>query len=201
MALNITPKAKSDHSNIPSRVDNRQTVQMGQKSTTTSRVDALKAKLTGQPLSQPMTKRPVGSTARRDEMSKLKKFTPDHTTKIPANSGMTSSRQENQDFSKMSPPPSGLAPGQELRQPPSSIESSQSTPEAKSEELSPQLVALTRKERQVRKAQQELKAAQDAWKQEQEKYIPRERLTSETLKVSQVFFDQLRQRGVLAWGR
>jgi hypothetical protein len=55
--------------------------------------------------------------------------------------------------------------------------------EATSEPLSSQFVALAQKERRLRKAQQEFKAAQDAWKLEQANYIPKERLTSETLKV------------------
>jgi hypothetical protein len=100
---------------------------------------------------------------------------------MPSNlaAGKTDARQITQDFSKIPLPPTSP----EIRDNPNTIESPQAAPEATSEPMSPQFVALARKERQLRKAQQEFKAQQDAWKQEQERYIPRERLTSETLKV------------------
>lgn len=69
-------------------------------------------------------------------------------------------------------------------QPTLSTESTQSpVAEASSPALSPQYAALARQGKALRKAQQEFKAQQDAWKQEQAKYISRESLNSDPLKT------------------
>lgn len=61
-------------------------------------------------------------------------------------------------------------------------ESSQAQEAPKSQE-NPQLSMLARQQRALRKAQQDLKAEQEAWKQEQAKYLSRDTLTSDPLKA------------------
>jgi hypothetical protein len=102
-------------------------------------------------------------------MAKLQKFNtpPPATARTP------------QDFANIPPPPSGLAPTQNDH----SVEAPAPAPVATSEQSNPQLDTLARKERQLRKAQQEFKAAQEAWKRDQANYVPKTRLTSETLAV------------------
>jgi hypothetical protein len=63
------------------------------------------------------------------------------------------------------------------------VETKQPGSEVTAPPLSPQFAALARKERQHVKAQQDLKAAQDAWKQEQANYIPKSLLKSDPLKA------------------
>lgn len=178
MPLVTTAKAASANSNTPSRTIIRQDVKVGGQSPSTARAEALKKRLSGQTPSQPVVPRPMGSTARRDEMAKLQKFSGQTTIAPKAPPGAV--RRDPQDFSAIEPPPSGLVPG---AQPPTIVEAPANPVEATNEQLSPQYVALARKERQLRKAQQDLKAAQDAWKQEQANYIPKQQLTSDTLKV------------------
>lgn len=173
MPLNVTPKGQSAISDKRSSTIERSSINMG-KSQTTSRVEDLKKRLSGQAPASPVAPRPTATSGRAEEMSKLKKF----DTPPPA----TNSRSP-QDLSSIEPPPSGLRTGAEPVQTPESVETPQSAPEATSEPLSPQFVALARKEKQFRKAQQEFKAVKDAWEQDKAKYIPKERLSSETLKV------------------
>ncbi len=71
---------------------------------------------------------------------------------------------------------------------PASIEATQEPAPASPEKLSPQFAALARKEKALRMEAQKLKAERDAWKADQDKYktgdyIPKERLTKETLAV------------------
>jgi len=187
MPLTTVPKAQSVNSNTPSRVVSRQEVQMGKPSASTARVQALKDRLTNKAPAQPIAPRPAGSSARREEISKLNKFTTPIQTAPqppPAIKQNTSARQDIPDFNSIELPPSGLVKGSESSPPlANSVEAPKTGTEAPSDPLSPQYVALARKERQLRKAQQEFKAAQDAWKQEQANYIPKARLSSETLKV------------------
>jgi hypothetical protein len=63
------------------------------------------------------------------------------------------------------------------------VEGSVPGSEAKAPEANPQLAALARKERQVRKAQEDLKAREDAFKAREADYVPKARLTSETRAV------------------
>ena len=183
MPLNTAPKAASAVNSTQSRVISRPEVSVARPTASTARVEALKAKLSAQPPAQPIAPRPAGSSARREEMAKLQKFqTP--VPQAPAMPARTSARALPGDLAAIEAPPSGLAPGQAAPvQPQARTEAPGTTAEANSEPLSPEFAALARRERQLRKSQQELKAAQDAWKQDQGKYVPRERLTSETLKV------------------
>lgn len=186
MPLVTTPKEGSSNSRTPSAAPVRQQVAMGRPTASTARVEALKARLTGQPAPQPVVPRPARTSQRAEDMAKLQKFNtpaqkPQITPRDPRGRGQV-------DFSTIAPPPQGLVSQEPVldttpSQTPSGIETPEAPPEASSETLSPQFVALARQEKQLQKARRELKAEQDAWKQEQAKYLPKERLTSETLKV------------------
>lgn len=178
MALTTTPKAKSASSNTPSSTITRQEVSIARPTASTSRAEALKKRLSEKAPTQPVVPRPSGSTARREELAKLNKFTQAVTTPA-TQQPATSARVTGEDLSAIEPPPSGLAPGQVT----TIAEAPKVTTEANSAPLSPEAASLARKEMQLRKAQREFKAAQDAWKQEQANYVPKERLTTETLKV------------------
>jgi hypothetical protein len=56
-------------------------------------------------------------------------------------------------------------------------------PEAKKEQLNPQLVALARRERANREAQRKLQEERAAWEAEKAKFVPKERLSSDTLRT------------------
>jgi hypothetical protein len=119
-------------------------------------------------------------------MAKLNKFTttPQNAVNKSQPQGKTSARSDVPDFNTIAPPPSGLAPGQEAPIPSDNVvESPTKAAEASNEPNSPQLDALLRRERQLRKVQQDLKAREDALKQREADLIPKSRLTSETLKV------------------
>jgi len=184
MPLITTPKAGSSTSNTPSRVINRPEVSVSRPNPSTARAKALKDRLAGKPPTQPVAPRPAGSSARREEMGNLNKYAPVAPQPKPQITPRTSARVAPTDLNSIEAPPSGLAPGSV---PPTqsylNTEAPEPTVEANNESLSPQFVALARKERQLRKAQQELRAQQDAWKQEQASYIPKQQLTTETLKV------------------
>ena len=184
MPLITTPKAGSASSNTPSKVITTQQVTISRPNASTARATALKQRLSGVTPAAPVAPRPTGSSARREEMSKLTKFNSPAANTFrtqPHTSQNTSSRGGSVNLEGIAPPPSGLAPGS--IQQAISIEAPETRIEATNETLNPQFVALARKERQLRKAQQELKAQQDAWKQEQAGYIPKQQLTSDTLKV------------------
>lgn len=186
MPLITTPKAGSANSNTPSKVITRQEVPMGRPSASSARVQALKDKLTGKPPTQPVAPRQARTSSRQEEMAKLNKFTtsPQNVVNKSQLQAKTSARGGQVDFSGMELPPSGLAPGQEAPTPPhNTVERTQPAVEEPNEQLSPQQVALAREAQRLRKARQEFKAEQEVWKQEQAKYVPKERLSSETLKV------------------
>ena len=105
-------------------------------------------------------------------MAKLQKYNTPAPQSPPA-----TARTVPQNLESIEPPPSGLM------RPDNNIEVPAKAPEVTSEPSNPQIDALARKERQVRRAQQDLKAAQEAWKREQASYITKDRLTSETLQV------------------
>ncbi len=185
MPLNVVSKAASAYSSTPSHNMDRQPVEIARPTASTARAEALKARLTGKMPSKPVESRPTGSTARREQINQTQKFEIQSQGKVrpQVQLGKTPARREPLDLASIAPPPSGLAEGAEPVQVDHSVETPKPATEANSEPLSPQFVALARRERQIRKAQQDLKAAQDAWKQEQAEYIPKKQLTSETLKV------------------
>lgn len=84
------------------------------------------------------------------------------------------------------PQPSGITPNVENK-PISTLldtsEASKAPAEATTSPQDPQLQLLARQQRALRKAQQDLKTAQDAWKQEQAKYVPLDKLRTEPLKA------------------
>lgn len=180
MPLNTSPKAQSNSSNTPSRVITRQEVSLGRQSTSSARADALKARLTGSPAAAPVAPRPAGTSARREEMAKLQKYSvAPQRPPTPAGNQTTSARTAPTDLSAVAPPPSGLA----AIQPPTAETAETKAAEATSAPLSPQFAALAREEQKIRKARLAFKAEQEAWKQEQAKYLPREALTSDPLKM------------------
>ena len=67
----ITEVKSASNQTAPNPVNNRVEVKMGTPAPTTARVDALKARLTGQPMTQPVAPRPAGSTARAEQYAKL----------------------------------------------------------------------------------------------------------------------------------
>jgi hypothetical protein len=187
MPLVTTAKANSLNSNTPSHVISRQEVSIAKPTGSTARAEALKARLMGSTSTQPIAPRPAGSSARQEAFSKAQKFAvqPQQQPKVVnATPPRTPARAIPTDFSNMELPPSGLTPGSEASpQPANTTEAPKAAPEATSEPLSPQADALARREIQLRKAQQRLKAEQEAWKLEKDKYVPKERISSETLKV------------------
>lgn len=196
MALNFTPKGKANPTapnpaNTPT-AQTRTQITYGQPAASTARIDALKSKLTGKPIPNPVARRPAGSSARAEEFSKLQKFesaTPPPTKPI----GQSSARMEDVDLSNIAPPPSGLAPGAQLAQTDTSIEVPKAT-EATSEPVSPQFVALAKQERAIRKARIELEAQQAAWKREREGFVSKEQLKADALKTLSevgISYDQL----------
>lgn len=175
MALNVTPKAKSTSSNTPSATITRQEVSIARPTASTSRAEALKARLKAP--SQPVVPRPTKTTARADEMAKLQKApAASPATQSPVQA-KTTARATTEDLNSIAPPPSGLV-GQ-----PDVVETPKAPAEANSDTLSPQAEVLARKELQLRKAQRDLKAREEALKQREAEFIPKSRLTSETLKV------------------
>ncbi len=179
MPLNTVPKGQSANSNTPSKVVSKPSVQLTHQKASSARVDALKARLAQQPqapVAQPIARRPAATSARREEISKLQRF----ASPPPQSPPRQAAPQRLQDIE---PPPSGLAQGAAVPPVDNNIEAPQTSTAAISESLSPQAEALARKEIQLRKAQLRFKAEQDAWKQEQAKYLPKERLSTDTLKV------------------
>lgn len=184
MPLNTSPKAASTASATPSRVISRPEVSMGRQTVSSARAEALKTRLTQAPPAQPMASRPVGSSARGEQLSKLTKYStqspPPQAKPLPAR---TPARVAPSNLEDIAPPPSGLAEGESHVQPATDIEAAPPAEATSGTELSPQFAVLARKEQQVRKAQQELKAAQDAWKQDQAKNISKDHLLADPLKV------------------
>jgi len=179
MALNITPKAKSNPSN-PQPVATppaRPQVNYGKPTTSSARVAALKDKLSKAPPPTPQAPRRAGSSARAEEYAALQKFP------TPQPQGRTSARQEAP--TEFPPQPSGLAPGAvapELSQSNNNVEPPAQV-EATSQPLSPQFVALAKQEKAIRRARQELKMREDALKQREAEYVPKSLLTSDPLKA------------------
>lgn len=157
---------------------------MGAPSGSTARVNALKDRLMNKTPVEPVAPRPAGSSARREEMSKLNKFQTAPRQQPAPKPPPATARPVPANLEDIEPPPSGLASNEgDTVQPTDNTEMTQAAPEATGEPLSPQLIALARKERLVLKAQQELNKSKEAWKQEQANSISLDRLKSETLKV------------------
>lgn len=177
MPLLTTTKAASTNSGTKSATPERREVSfMARAKATTARVDAVKAKLAGKPstpVAQPVAPRPARTSARAEEMSKLQKY----NTPAPTAPKAPTYRTTPAGLEDIPPPPSGLVQQNNI------VEAPAPAPEVTREPSNPQTDALARREIQLRKAQQKLKAEQDAWKQEQAKYVPLDRITTDTLKV------------------
>lgn len=174
MALNVISKPQSSTSSTPSRVISRPEIPLGRKTASSARAEALKARLKA-PTSQPVAPRPAGSTARAEGIASQKRFAAEAAPQAPK----ISDRSGGVNLSEIKPPPSGATstPRQNVEAP------KPSSTEATGQQVDPQSAALIRREQQVRKAQKDLQAAKDAWKQEQANYIPKSQLTSETLRT------------------
>lgn len=173
----ITEVKAASNQVAPNPINNRVEVKMGVQAPTTARVEALKAKLTGQPVTQPVAPRPAGSTARAEQYAKLQN-----------QAGITKAvAPKVQPMQDVEPPPS--QPGvqaqtdENLTQINNNVETMEQAPEATEKPISPQFAALAKQERQLRKARQELKAQQDAWKAEQASFVSKDILKTDPLKA------------------
>jgi hypothetical protein len=195
MPLNVAPKTNAN--NPASQPAARPSVQVNPRSQSTARAEALKERLKqGPPPSQTIAPRAAGSSARAEQFSKLQKYPiPPPQAAAPTAAPAPTA----QPMGDVEPPPSGAihadptaetmgaeapdasAPAAALAPAPSTdaarVAGTPAPVEASSEPVSTQFAVLARKERQVRKAQQDLQAARDAWKQEQAQYIKRDQLT------------------------
>lgn len=204
MPLNATPKAKSNPNGAqaPQAPAPRPQVNYNKPTPSSARAEALKSKLKNQPPPQPAPPRRAGSSARAEEYAKLQKFGTPQGMPVPETLAPQAARpapteRAQQPLSEIEPPPSGLRqPTQgvpsvpatqsaqtELSQVDNSVEAESSPTEANSEPLSPQFVALAKQERAIRRARQEFKAEQDAWKQEKANFISRDEIKSNPLKI------------------
>jgi hypothetical protein len=125
------------------------------------------------PVSQPVAPRPTRTSARAESQATLQKY----NTPAPTPPKAPTYRTTPAGLADIPPPPSGL------RASDNTIEAPAPAPEVTREPSNPQTDALARREIQLRKAQQKFKAEQDAWKQEQAKYVPKDRISSQTLQV------------------
>lgn len=177
----LTEVKQATNQTAPNPVNNRVEVKMGTPAPTTARVEALKAKLTGQPVTQPVAPRPAGSTARAEQYAKLQNQA--HITEKP--------QAKKQPMQDVEPPPSQpvqetepkVDKAQELFKVDNNVEAVEEAPEATEQPISPQLAALAKQERQLRKARMELKAQQDKWKAEQASFVSKDVLKSDPLKA------------------
>jgi len=176
----LVTEVKSSTNSVSNPVNNKVEVTMGTPAPSTARVEALKAKLTGQPTPQPVAPRPAGSTARAEQYAKLQN-----------QSGVTKAvAPKVQPMQDVEPPPAQpnavqneAAPQESLSQVDNNVETIEQAPEATEKPISPQFAALAKQERQLRKARQELKAQQDAWKAEQASFVSKDLLKTDPLKA------------------
>ena len=169
MALNATPKTSSPPATVAPQ---RPTVNYGVPTATSARVAALKTRLSQQP-TQPIAPRVAGSTARQEEYANKPKY----------NTPTPQLQNATQPMSEIEPPPGYVAPGTQpnLSQTDNIVETPKPV-EANNEPLSPQFVALAKQEQRLRKAQRDLKAAKDAWQQQQAGFIKMDEFKSDPLK-------------------
>lgn len=204
MPLNFTPKGKSNPTAPqPAAPTARPQVNYGAPPTSTARVNALKEKLSQKPVANPVAPRRAGSTARAEEFSKLQKYTPQQPVPVAQKAPATSARAKDPDLSRIAPPPSGLSEAAkvmqtaETTQPLQNIETPEdarlsqidnsaepiSAAEANNEPISPQFVALAKKEKAIRRSQQDLKAQMDAFEATKAEYVRKSELKANALKV------------------
>jgi hypothetical protein len=187
MALITEPRGTTAQNPAPAA---RPEVTFGKPAQTTARVDALKQKLSNTvTTTNPVAPRPAGSTARAEQYAKLQSHV---APKAPV-------AQHTQPLQDIEPPPSGMvtnaAPTDAtVPQLDTSVGDTETAAEAPSEPLSPQFVALAKQERQLRKARQELKVQQDAWKAKQASMVSIDDLKTDplgTMSKLGLTYDQL----------
>lgn len=163
----------------------RPEVTMGRNQATTARAESLKQRLTEAQRAQPNTIAPrqAGSSARQEQYSKLQAY--QNTAPVQTTHTQPMQDVEPPPVQPVSVPTEGApidVPATDAApQLANSVETTDSAPEASSEPLSPQFVALAKQERQLRKARQELKAQQDAWKSEQARFVNTDELKTDPL--------------------
>lgn len=179
MPLVVEPRSRSGQ---PVQQPAKPEVTVGRTNSTTARAEALKAKLSGQ-VNNPAPPRIATTSARQEQYGKLQSYAPQ--TQAPA--------QTTQPLSNVPPPPSGANPNApvteapqqetELSQLDTGVGVQEDSTEATSQPLSPQFVALAKKEQAIRKARQELKAQQEAWEREKANYVAKELLKNDPLSA------------------
>jgi len=180
MPLIVEPRSRTGQSvTQPSKPE----VTLGRQSPTTARAEALKARLAGKPTENPAPPRIATTSARQEQYSQLKSYAPP-PAQAPAPTA--------QPMSDVPPPPSGLNPEAAVEAPQQTEELSQlanngevkeEPTEATSQPLSPQFVALAKKEQAIRKKLQELKAQQESFERERANYVAKESLRENPLSA------------------
>jgi len=180
MPLVVEPRSRSGQ---PAQQPSKPEVTLGRVSPTTARAEALKAKLMNQGTNNPAPPRIATTSARQEQYSKLQSYAPPPTQ----------APQATQPMGDVPPPPSGAnpdAPAQDaapqdpaLYQTANNVEVKEEPTEAASQPLSPQFVALAKKEQAIRKARQELKAQQEAFEREKANYVAKESLRENPLSA------------------
>ena len=181
MPLIVEPRSRSGQ---PVQQSAKPEVTVGRQSPTTARAEALKARLMNQPSPNPAPPRIATTSARQEQYAQLQSYAPAQ----PA-----APTQHSQPLSDVPPPPSGLSPDaapaeavqhtSDLSQSDKSVEVKETSTEAASQPLSPQFVALAKKEQAIRKARQELKAQQEAFERERANYVAKESLRENPLSA------------------
>lgn len=171
----LITEVKASSNQVANPVNNRTEVKFGAPKPTTARVDALKAKLNAPQTTQQAPPRVAGSSARAEQYAKLK-----NQSGVVEKPQLETKKQPLQD---VEPPPSQPHAEEKVTQLDNNVEKVEQSPEVTDEEPSPQLVALLKKERQLRKIQQEFKAEQEAWKTEQASFVNKDLLKSDPLKA------------------
>lgn len=177
MPLVVEPRSRSGQ---PIQQAAKPEVTVGRVSPTTARAEALKAKLMNQPNNNPAPPRIATTSARQEQYGKLQSYAP----------APTQAPQSTQPLADVPPPPSGANPAVDaapsdpaLYQSDNNVEVKEAPTEAASQPLSPQFVALAKKEQAIRKARQELKAQQEAFERERANYVAKESLKTDPLSA------------------
>lgn len=180
MPLVVEPRSRSGQ---PTQQPAKPEVTVGRVSPTTARAEALKARLMNQPNNNPAPPRIATTSARQEQYGKLQSYAP----------APTQAPQSTQPLADVPPPPSGANPDapavEAVQQEPvlsqldKSVEVKEELTEAASQPLSPQFVALAKKEQAIRKARQELKAQQEAFERERANYVAKESLKTDPLSA------------------
>ena len=177
MPLIVEPRSRSGQ---PTQQPAKPEVTVGRVSPTTARAEALKAKLMNQGNPNPAPPRIATTSARQEQYGKLQSYAPPPTQ----------APQSAQPLGDVPPPPSGANPAvdaapqpNELYQSDNNVEVKEAPTEAASQPLSPQFVALAKKEQAIRKARQELKAQQEAFERERANYVAKESLKTDPLSA------------------